>query len=255
MFALREVRLVTPESETGPGPDETNGITNESDDCGPVDGPQVLNHIVLARKKGESQTICGTSETWSLTQIFHKLLVPRSPKTPDGLSRLVGHDVTALTRRFLFDQVYPDNEIPGSDVSLDLCPRLSGPISVFHSAVATYYAPSDASGIGGMYRERIRATPAWNRGESSIPRYDCVLVQVSPEDNGFCSMQAARVRLFFSIKHNDKTIPCALIEWYETVETPQIRWLGCGSSNRNTQQTAGASLPLFTWIPWCEVHT
>jgi hypothetical protein len=127
----------------------------------------------------------------------------------------------ALIRRFLFDQKYPENEIPGSDVSLNLCPRYSGAISVYHSAVATYYAPSDISGVGGMYRERIRATPVWNRGESSVPRYDCVLVQVCPEDNGFRSMQAARIRLFFSIKHKDKTIPCALVEWYETVgDTP-----------------------------------
>lgn len=125
--------------------------------------------------------------------------------------------MVTLIRRFLFDQKYPDNEIPGSDINLSLCPRFSGRISVYHSAVATYYAPSDTSGVGGMYRERIRATPTWNRGESSVPRYDCVLVQVSPEDTGFRSMQAARVRAFFSIKHNDDTIPCALVEWYETV--------------------------------------
>lgn len=122
-----------------------------------------------------------------------------------------------LIRRFLFDQKYPDSDIPGSDIDLRLCPRVSGRVSVYRSAVATYYAPSDLSGIGGMYRERIRATPAWNRGESSAPRYDCILVQVSPEDGGFSSMQAARVRLFFSIKHDNNTIPCALVEWYETV--------------------------------------
>jgi hypothetical protein len=47
MSALREVGLAAPESETGPD------SVNENDDCGPVDGPQVLNHVVLARKKGE----------------------------------------------------------------------------------------------------------------------------------------------------------------------------------------------------------
>lgn len=46
--ALREVGLAAPGPETGPG-----DPANESDDCGPVDGPQVLNHVVLARKKGE----------------------------------------------------------------------------------------------------------------------------------------------------------------------------------------------------------
>jgi len=52
MSALREVEPAAPEFETGPGPDETNSATDENDDCGPVDGPQVLNHVVLARKKG-----------------------------------------------------------------------------------------------------------------------------------------------------------------------------------------------------------
>lgn len=150
----------------------------------------------------------------------HSLLpaiAPKSPNNADGLTALVKHNVATLIRRFLFDQKYPDNEIPGSDITLDLCPTFSGRISVYHSAVATYYAPSDVSGIGGMHRERIRATPAWNRGECSVPRYDCVLVQVGPEDDGFHSMQVARVRAFFSIKHDEKIIPCALVEWHETV--------------------------------------
>lgn len=125
--------------------------------------------------------------------------------------------MTTLIRRFLFDQKYPESDIPGSDISLSLCPRFSGKLSIYHSAVATYYAPSDTSGIGGMYRERIRATLTWNRGESSIPRHDCVLVQVCPEGDGFRSTQAARVRLLFSIKHENKVIPCALVEWYETL--------------------------------------
>ena len=53
MSALREAGIVAPESETGLRPNEANGATNENDDCGPVDGPQVLNHVVLAQKKGE----------------------------------------------------------------------------------------------------------------------------------------------------------------------------------------------------------
>jgi len=59
MSALREVGLATPESEAGLGPGETTGIVGENDDCGPVDGPQVLNHVVLARKKAELWVISG----------------------------------------------------------------------------------------------------------------------------------------------------------------------------------------------------
>ena len=58
MSALREAGLAAPEElGTGPNTTETNNITNENDDCGPVDGPQVLNHVVLARRKGEFQSI------------------------------------------------------------------------------------------------------------------------------------------------------------------------------------------------------
>ena len=53
MSALREVGLATPQSEARLGSGEAVGAVSENDDCGPVDGPQVLNHVVLARKKGE----------------------------------------------------------------------------------------------------------------------------------------------------------------------------------------------------------
>ena len=39
--------------EVGLAPSEMPSVAGENDDCGPVDGPQVLNHVVLARKKGE----------------------------------------------------------------------------------------------------------------------------------------------------------------------------------------------------------
>ncbi|KAF8805466.1 hypothetical protein BYT27DRAFT_7104486 [Phlegmacium glaucopus] len=35
------------------------------------------------------------------------------------------------------------------------------PISVYHSAVASFYAPSDPSGIQGMHCEWIQSTPSW----------------------------------------------------------------------------------------------
>jgi hypothetical protein len=59
-----------------------------------------------------------------------------------------------LTRRFLHDQLYPDgpsaNEIP-----LEECPEIHTKISVFSSAAATLYAPSDECGVR-MWREALR---------------------------------------------------------------------------------------------------
>ncbi len=60
-----------------------------------------------------------------------------------------------LTRRFLFDQLQPSNaDLTSQDVSEDDCPVIMSKVDVYHSAVATFYAPSDESGLRGMKRER-----------------------------------------------------------------------------------------------------
>jgi hypothetical protein len=121
-----------------------------------------------------------------------------------------------LIRRFLYDQLHQDHG-PPPDVDISMCPQFFGKISVFHSASATYYAPSDPSGIGGMRRECIRASPSWHKGR---PRYDCVLVTT---DNlgGMRGLDVARVLLFFSLEFQNKEYPCALVQWYmKTGEEP-----------------------------------
>lgn len=110
------------------------------------------------------------------------------------------------------------------DVSLNLCPLLHEAlrIHVFHSAISTYYAPSDLSGIGGMHRERIRATPSWKKGPG---RYDCVFVETGGDDDlvGFRGLHVARVLLFFSFDFDGKPYPCALVQWFTTYgESPCV---------------------------------
>lgn len=87
-------------------------------------------------------------------------------------------------------------------------------VRVFRSAVATYYAPSDLSGVGGMHREHIRATPTWRRGP---PRYDCVYISKDPSQDGFRGLFVGRVRLFFSFRLNNREVECALIEEFSEV--------------------------------------
>jgi hypothetical protein len=107
------------------------------------------------------------------------------------------------------------------DAPLEACPivSLSLEIKVFHSASATYHAPSDLSGIGGMYCEWIRATPSWQNGAG---RYDCVFIDNKPEVDSFVSLYVARVKLFlsFAIEGTDSeaagNYPCALVEWFST---------------------------------------
>ena len=66
-----------------------------------------------------------------------------------------------LIQRFLYDQLYPESHLTSSDVSLSACPAFLGAISLFSSATASFYAPSDPSGIRGIRREQIRATDSW----------------------------------------------------------------------------------------------
>jgi hypothetical protein len=100
------------------------------------------------------------------------------------------------------------------DAPIEECPKVSPFIrlKVFHSATATYHAPSDLLGIGGMHRERIRATPTWQHGPG---RYDCVFMDNELDIDGFAGLNVARVKLFLSFTVDDgTTYPCALVEWF-----------------------------------------
>jgi hypothetical protein len=89
-----------------------------------------------------------------------------------------------------------------------------GKASVFASAVATFFAPSDPSGIHGMRRERIRSTPSWRDSE---PRYDCAFVVEDEDKLGMSGMAVVRVRLFFSVEYEGVHYPCALVEWFKKI--------------------------------------
>ena len=117
-------------------------------------------------------------------------------------------------RHFIFTQRHPESkEFPC------VLPEFSSKISVFHSAVASFYAPSNHSGVSGMYQERIRANP--NYGGN--PRFDTVFVSIadpdSPDLEGEYAMGGlliARILLFFSFYDPvlQTYIPCALINWF-----------------------------------------
>ena len=87
-------------------------------------------------------------------------------------------------------------------------------IYVYSSALATFYAPSDLCGTGGMRRERIHAVTSW-RGYK--PQYDCILVNTDEHTPGMLGLNVARAKLFFSVTVNRKKYPCALVHWYSLV--------------------------------------
>jgi hypothetical protein len=140
------------------------------------------------------------------------LLARGYPREVDTLGRHVGHpELKELIRRFLSEQLH---DTDGFQVELDDCPEFSSSVFVYHSAVSTFFAPSDESGIGGMRQERIRATPTWFNGRG---RHDTILLEADPEVEGFAGLHVARVLMFLSFTHARMRYPCALIHWYSAV--------------------------------------
>ncbi|KAH9924419.1 uncharacterized protein B0H18DRAFT_878025 [Fomitopsis serialis] len=128
----------------------------------------------------------------------------------------IGHpELPTLVARFLFWQRHPDHLDEPSDSTLErYVQRLTvgTRVSVFNSAVATFFAPTDAAGESGMRRERIRATRSWRGSKSG--RYDCVFINKDESQLGFRALHVARIRLLFSFRQEQVLYPCALIQWF-----------------------------------------
>jgi hypothetical protein len=116
-----------------------------------------------------------------------------------------------LLKKFLYQQLYPHSELSFLEALEASYLEIDGNIRTFNSAVATFRAPSDTSGIYGMRREHIRATTSWRGGPA---RYDCILINSDPNVEGALGFEVARTFLFFSFQHQGKTYPCALVQWY-----------------------------------------
>lgn len=127
---------------------------------------------------------------------------------------------SSLLANFLDDQLHSDAYSCDSETSSGGIDISENPISVYHSAIATFYAPSDSSGIRGMRRERIRSTPAWRKHG---PRRDCAFAVENQQERGFRGMSVVRIKLFFSFTHDGIDYPCALVEWFKKVgRSPDI---------------------------------
>jgi hypothetical protein len=118
-------------------------------------------------------------------------------------------DFLQLIRHFLYDQLYADSEA-GSSSDHSTLPHFHGRISVYLSAISTFHASSDISGVSGMRCEHIQATPSWKKGP---PRYNCVFIITDPAADRFLGLDVACVHLFFSINFCGMTYSCALVQW------------------------------------------
>ncbi|THH26521.1 hypothetical protein EUX98_g7665 [Antrodiella citrinella] len=144
-------------------------------------------------------------------------------RTLEGLAEeLDCEDFPNLVQRFLQRQLDSarNNESHNEQANhhlgrVDLSPSTRA--SVYHSAMATFFAPSDPCGVGGMHREYIRATSSWRGGPA---RYDCVFINIG-DGPGMDGLDVVRIKLFFSFKHSNVVYPCALVHWYSrTTDEP-----------------------------------
>ncbi|KAJ6551983.1 hypothetical protein B0H10DRAFT_2169848 [Mycena sp. CBHHK59/15] len=164
----------------------------------------------------EDDDLGGTDERDILREVkLAKSPIRNYPRNPNALAqRLHLPSLPDLLQCFLYSQDHPDLDTPLEDIDLDDCPDVPRSVKVYPSAVTTFYAPSDQSGIGGLLQERIRAVCSWRGG---APRHDCVYVEQDPEQAGFRGLLAARVLLFMSFKHQGVEYPCALVTWFSTI--------------------------------------
>ena len=120
-------------------------------------------------------------------------------------------DLADLVQRYLFCWEWPDDPTPSNMLPLESCPSIRHCIFQIHtypSATATFHAPSNPSGSGGMFHEVIQATKYWRRRETPGPQYDCVYIVEHSV------LQIARVHSFFSFKYKGNTHWCVLVHWY-----------------------------------------
>ena len=191
-----------------------NDMQNEVE--GVVHGPKVMAHVDLAKRVG---TLCAVS-IYSVCLLINTVNVVARRSSACALAAELGQpDFVMLIRRFLHGQLHREFEtqsLISDDSTLITLPDFcdSEKISVYNSATATFYSPSDLSGIGGMRRECIRAVQSWRRGP---PRYDCIFAVTDDTAKGMRSLDVARVRLLFSFTYAGTYYPCALVHWFSRV--------------------------------------
>ena len=120
-------------------------------------------------------------------------------------------DLVPLIHKFLQDQLHPNSDSSTSTSLSAVLPFFDEPISVYPSAVATFYAPSDLCGTQGMCHECICAVEFWRRGHGC---YNCVFVNTDPAVQGMLGLDIAHVCLFFSLTFCGKFYQCPLVHWF-----------------------------------------
>ncbi|KAH9027218.1 hypothetical protein EDB85DRAFT_1893036 [Lactarius pseudohatsudake] len=122
--------------------------------------------------------------------------IPLCKVYPDDITtELAQPDFPRLIQKFIYDQEHVDSASDIMSISSTAHPTFYGKITVYPSAIATFHAPSDISGTGGMHCKCICAVTSWRKGAG---RYDTVFVNADSAVEGMRGLYVAHMRLFFS---------------------------------------------------------
>jgi len=186
---------------------------NDDDQSGAAHEDAIHSEVFLAQTHGAS------GATLYVSLLISPKTAPNYPHSLHGLGQRIGHpNLPDLVRKYLFQQAHPEAD-PDTDQP-SMAPQHINPfhaerLKVFHSARAIFCAPSNPSTTTGMYHETIRATPSWNRGEITGPRYDCIFVSNGEgSESNMNGLLVARVLRFFSFVIKGELHRCALIHWF-----------------------------------------
>lgn len=197
-----------------PAVDRNETALAEDDDGDVVAGPAIEAFVTLSKTHRKCFRLHGDLYSYNLTgcRVYAE----------DLTTNIDQPDFVPLIQQFLYTQDHSDS---GSSTgqAVDNLPPFYEKVTVYPSAVATFYSPSDISGVGGMRYERIRAVDSWRKGPG---RHDCVFVETDPDAPGMRGLDIARVRLFFSFTYNGIKYPCALVHWFSRVAESADRGTG-----------------------------
>ncbi|KAG1756916.1 uncharacterized protein EDB91DRAFT_1233597 [Suillus paluster] len=160
------------------------------------------HYVSLIRQFGAPNGLCS-----SITKSKHIKAI----KEPCAKGTKHAQSIPALANELdiphLANLLHPDKDPTES-------PCYEGRIRVFNSAVSTFFAPSDLSGLGGMKREHIRVSPKWRGGHA---HKDCVFVITDSHAPGMRGMDIAWVLTFFSFRLRGGYYPCTVVRWFNRV--------------------------------------
>src|SRR5258708_1269222 len=121
---------------------------------------------------------------------IHLISILAGKQTAESVQQTLKQpDFVDLIRRFLYAQRHLESNI--KHISLDDLPAFHEKVTLYPSAVATFYAPSDISGTGGIRCEDIHTTSDWGKNHECW--YDCIFVNSDPSASAMRGLEIAHV--------------------------------------------------------------